>query len=1553
MTEAKPKDYWISPSALKMFLNALSDPDYMQASAASGAMIMVYMKGIEGLEFDHGHNYKRWPLKLSPTYFTTPTRKYVYVKIPRPVDDPADVATDVAMVCFPSEKLDLYGKDEGGIQVGDEAYYYIFLQGIISGGEPTVEGLRRRWEQEIDWGTLNSDEAIDGGGTGEWWKYDPITDTVTFLKTIAYAVFDYLKAAQAEIHNLNVTGTFDAIKGYIDDIRSHNFSSGLLDGSGYRLTNDNGEGSSEMEVDFLKVRKKATFMELEIRKETFVGGNQHYSPAGSVIYQVDYIDVNGERLGYTVMKVPFLLKRMAFLGRIFNYAARRRIKRQMTEDEWRNCHHIRCYLLADDGTTATRNWWQVGDQPRCQAFNRAVSVDNKRSHTYNSNGVPMDDPATPEPIETAYWWRLISNTGSELLEDGHAYDYFDVPYEGWYGYSADEKRAFRDAGSDIPVAGDTCVCMGNRTNEERMNLISIYTTGRDNNPPAIKGRRGIHSFNFENTLVFEISPEQVLFRSKDFKFFDDSGYEFPVPLERGQWQYGQRYHWYDRVSWNGAIWLCQMLDDYVWENANGTEYPAYQVEDIEYGEGNFTYSVHSAGDEIITGTDHYYRRGKVNGQTVYYIRLYTYSEPSENNQIWLKEIDKGRNGIDGEGSEYVFIRTADNTTTPYITTSSDTYEDKTYLDDDYLPLSNIGRCTDDPIGPTRALPYEWVIKRTKADPDPTTGERLWHKYGEGQYEGRMALWATYSENAVRLDLDNENDSMLYSSAKGLISGNVTTTGTLFDGMSDVSSQATWSLLSVSGCTATISGRTVTVTAMSAASGSVVIQAIYKNVTYTATLTLKKIVDGDKYDLVITPSSIAYNATTDSPATTQITVQVWRMSADGTRTMAAPPSGYATYLLDGNTQLTYSAASSFTYDVDNSARGDITVKIAKGYTSTEYLDCETVPIAKSVNGQNVVRMDLDNENDTMLYSSAKGLISGNVVTTGSLFDGMTDVSAQATWSIQSSSGCTATISGRTVTVTAMSAASGSVVIQAIYKNVTYTATLTLKKIVDGDKYDLVITPSSIAYNATTDTPATTQITVQVWRMSADGTRTMAAPPSGYATYLLDGSTQLTYSAASSFTYDVDNSARGDITVKIAKGYTSTEYLDCETVPITKTVNGQKGENGTNGKDGKYNIEQYARSSSRTYYSYGYIDSSIGWQDTAPATTNTYMYIWKRTAVYDPNTGTQSGWTYVCLTGADGKAGGKGDAGHVGRWYYYAGEWVQGQTYYFDATKAPYVSRGADFYMLDFASDPATQQSSTTASTTKDPASYHDGNPWSPMLAVFKYIITEATFASFANLGSFIINGDWMISQYGGPDGKTYQDFDPFYFGFYIQGLYPSYSGFVPNFAVDGKTGTTYQNKAYVRGKITAESGMIGKFSIESDGSLNASSASMVLTGKSGSRDASLVVNGQTQTYGLSVGVGDSWSANYPYSLILRGTDFTLPDPETSGIKLGAMIFVKSTKSSGIKVIATSNSRILSGTWELKQQSDIGGASAFYILSMDQYQSHVTGVTAWIWTEFFCP
>lgn len=178
MTVATTRDYWISPNALHIERNAMSNPDYIQASCVSGAQILVYIKDI--ISYDAGHNYRRWSLQASPTVFNTHTEKYVYVAIPR------DSVTSTAMVVFPSELLDIYGKNEKEEQIGSENYYYIFLQGILSSsGDNGTEPRDWLLGHTIHTGYLSSDEAINAGpDETEWYQYSAVDGVVTFLKDL-------------------------------------------------------------------------------------------------------------------------------------------------------------------------------------------------------------------------------------------------------------------------------------------------------------------------------------------------------------------------------------------------------------------------------------------------------------------------------------------------------------------------------------------------------------------------------------------------------------------------------------------------------------------------------------------------------------------------------------------------------------------------------------------------------------------------------------------------------------------------------------------------------------------------------------------------------------------------------------------------------------------------------------------------------------------------------------------------------------------------------------------------------------------------------------------------------------------------------------------------------------------------------------------------------------------------------------------------------------------------------------------------------------------------
>ncbi len=201
MTEATARDYWISATALYIELNALGDPDYIQASCVNDTKVLAFMKGIAALDYDAGHNYRRWSLQASPTVFNSHSEKYVYIAIPR---DPN--TNRGAFVAFPSEKIDLYGLNAAGEQIGSISYYYVFTQGVIS-SSGTDGGTARKWLTPVNTGTLSSDEAVKAAtGDGTWWEWNAVSNCVKFLKDISEAAISTLTLGKLKFNGSTING---------------------------------------------------------------------------------------------------------------------------------------------------------------------------------------------------------------------------------------------------------------------------------------------------------------------------------------------------------------------------------------------------------------------------------------------------------------------------------------------------------------------------------------------------------------------------------------------------------------------------------------------------------------------------------------------------------------------------------------------------------------------------------------------------------------------------------------------------------------------------------------------------------------------------------------------------------------------------------------------------------------------------------------------------------------------------------------------------------------------------------------------------------------------------------------------------------------------------------------------------------------------------------------------------------------------------------------------------------------------------------------------------
>lgn len=647
VTEAKTTNYWISNSALYIQLNATGEPNRIQASVVSGASILCYMQGIDGLGYDAGHNYQRWTLAAYPSEFPSDEKRYVYVAIPRKRTSDNDIAT----IVFPSQKIDIYGKaivlktDEDGKQeevvgdqIGSEDYYYIYLQGIISEVYLNEANDRiRRWVQDVDFGSLSTDEALASGGVAQWWKYNSVSDTVTFLKTILSATFDSLVAKTISVttalffKNKKITGVAsdeskedseeeivtpkylkkygggkylskvedDTAEGLITFVKGliikgfGDLATGAASGYNAKITElgeaffraitsldyDNAaeqgfsvekEKNGKYHAFFtnLTIWGKARFHELEIRKLSYSGGNIYLSGAGSKLIKV----------------VP--VKKSVSADGVTSWV-------KTTEDDIERVGW-KCYLLADNGTTATMNDWQEGDQARCQTMGEIVSGGTYQNASNKSywRTIPKGGVSTQnEKIYGTKTETYLDEDGKERtrevqveLYDGQAFAWIVVgkhcgDIDGYddefsVGYNGSNPAPLETR--DIPAEGDTIVLDGNRhrdgNNQEydktdRQNVIILETTGEY--APRIACYANISEYKHTITKsvngsdkevslsVFETSPKGgTKINSSRFEWISDDGSTINIINYRGDWVENNTYYKNDQVNHNNAVWVC-------------------------------------------------------------------------------------------------------------------------------------------------------------------------------------------------------------------------------------------------------------------------------------------------------------------------------------------------------------------------------------------------------------------------------------------------------------------------------------------------------------------------------------------------------------------------------------------------------------------------------------------------------------------------------------------------------------------------------------------------------------------------------------------------------------------------------------------------------------------------------------------------------------------------------------------------------------------------------------------------------------------------------------
>lgn len=347
---------------------------------------------------------------------------------------------------------------------------------------------------------------------------DTAQELITFLNGIAFKNGGIDGAGRAELLSI-----------IAEVLKSYDFNSTTESGFGVTKRKD---GKYQLSITDLVVWGKAVFNELEIRKMSYVGGNMVFSSCGSKIKKVVPLDKDGEELSdraeyftsggklipangkfLSCTKKAFKQSTKPFASAGKFIPANGGVLGCFDGDAATDVAAYRCYFHQDDGTTATTNLWEVGDQARCQTFNikegKYKGVSNRR------------------------YWRLVKKVGE---------DYIDL--------SATDC----EEGSDIPQVGDALVQFGSRTNTDRMSLIYVVVNGDD--APAIIWYDGVNSYTLKNKRTAIVSPKEVIFNTRMFKLVNDNGEKVTTVAERGEWKQGEEYFYYDRVSYNGRLWLC-------------------------------------------------------------------------------------------------------------------------------------------------------------------------------------------------------------------------------------------------------------------------------------------------------------------------------------------------------------------------------------------------------------------------------------------------------------------------------------------------------------------------------------------------------------------------------------------------------------------------------------------------------------------------------------------------------------------------------------------------------------------------------------------------------------------------------------------------------------------------------------------------------------------------------------------------------------------------------------------------------------------------------------
>lgn len=729
ITDYQSNAYRISYQGVSMIENALENPNLIQVGVVPGCTIMVAPQKSYGIDYLPNGEYRSWTLTGYNTRLNRTEVHYIYARLERDSDD--------AMVLF---SVNDYATDGSiGGENPSEDFYYIRIGSITATDSLEAATLDR--EITLDYGKLSTPEGQtqDTAGWKELFEVTaddlirPLKRFTSYIVQGTLSIIGKLVINDKQISDVARQGDEGDFLQSDESVPTTNLLTGkYLDLLRQYLINKDREDSTKFLLTMMAG--------IVVGEKGFAEGLTGF---GAKIDKKGYGEMRGLRL-WEFLEVPELRYNRVeiFLGIKWRVPGAGIILSCTpdTDSEGNQLTTGTCTLKMEKG--------EFG----------AVSKDDIALGIFHFGD---ERDATEDSDDSKGNFKF----------SGFATSYFRVTE-----VSGDNNETFRYAlrpGYTIhPQPQMNFSCYGNFTDEARQS--SAYETRtytrllwKQNDWEFTVGNIAMQYGDLTNLNIFGLNMSGYSMYLNSVYFTGTINQVRPdgtpvlVANDRGQWESGTKYEFYDRVSHDGILWLCVAEDGTDTEPSKENADWLLQVDKGEDGAG-LTYigrwesgmEVPEMGVVTMCGSS-FSAKNATNNPPLwcwtdndgnrFIFEDGGYILTGEQNSLEYEII--AQKGEDGPYTEEIYTRTTINSTPSTPTTAQI---------DDYIPSG----WTRSPSGISVSYPYEWVSKRRKS----TDGEwglfstpAVFAQLGEKGEDGLQGCVIRDSEWALNTEYRNDSD----------------------------------------------------------------------------------------------------------------------------------------------------------------------------------------------------------------------------------------------------------------------------------------------------------------------------------------------------------------------------------------------------------------------------------------------------------------------------------------------------------------------------------------------------------------------------------------------------------------------------------------------------------------------------------------------------------------------------------------------------------------------------------------------------------------------------